>query len=196
MGDPNSFSAPNSATLDNFITFFNSAITGGNPIAIKVGNLVGLFSPDSGGPPPNHPGVGIAHHGPNFKGRAEIGKLFTQLFTSFPDLTLTELDRGRRLYSLDSYGGLDTIGTQTNLAGTYQSPWFPKTKDPDSTSHYSKPLSDIPVVQGANPNYRALQGNGIPAFAMFALDGNSAIYQLQVYLDRYRFRSDLEPPVS
>ena len=45
MGDPNSFSAPNSATLDNFITFFNSAITGGNPIATKVGNLVGLFSP-------------------------------------------------------------------------------------------------------------------------------------------------------
>jgi hypothetical protein len=190
-GNPNSDSAANNAALTNFITTFSAPITAGNPIATKVTNLQNLFAADSGGPPPTAPGVGIASHGPNFTSQADIGILFTRLFTSFPDLTLKEKQGFPRLYSLDAFAGLPTIGTATTLQGTFQSAWFPKVKgQKDTVSHYSKPLSDI------IPNAGSFQSTKIPAFAVFALDGSTGtvkISQLSIYMDRYRFKADLEP---
>jgi hypothetical protein len=191
MGDPNSDSGPNNAALTNFITVFSAPITGANPIGTKVAGLQSLFAADSGGTPPTAPGVGIASHGPNFTGQVEIGVLFTRLFTSFPDLTLKEKQAFPRLYSLDAYTGLPIIGTATTLQGTFQSAWFPKVKGKkDTESHYSKPLSDL------IPNAGNFQSTKIPAFAVFALDGSTGtvkISQLSMYLDRYRFKADLEP---
>jgi len=190
MGDPVGHSnGYNDTTVTNFLATFNLPLSGGNPLATKVGNLLAMFSGDAG-TPPALPFVGIASHGPNFKGQVDIAGLFTKLFTSFPDLTLATLVGAPRLYSLDSYTGLQTIGVQATLRGSFQQLWF--LKDPnrnDSESHYSKPLSDIIPVP-TNPKTAKL-----PGFVVFSLTGAnpSLITQLSIYIDRYRFKSDLEP---
>lgn len=177
MANPNSDSASNNAAIDNFFKYF---------VAASEANLLGLFTADAPGPP-QIPSVGIANHGANFIGSADVKALFDRLFSSFPDLTLKEVDKTRRLYSLDSYTGYQTVGAQATLKGTFQKMWFPKVPGTaDSASHYSKPLSDIAPNQG---NYLVTT---IAVFAMFALSGNS-IAQISFYLDRYKFKADLEP---
>lgn len=70
MGNPNSDSANNNTTLNNFFTYC---------VAGSEANLLALFSPDAAGPP-QIPSVGIANHGSNFKGSVEVKKLFDRLF--------------------------------------------------------------------------------------------------------------------
>jgi len=189
MGDPNSDSGTNNQKMTDFIAAFNVPVCppGATPtpaeLLAKSNTLVAFFSLDA-----VNPGVGIASHGPNFKGQAAIGLLFGRLFKSFPDLTLTEVNPvNRRLYSLDNIG-LPTIGAQTTLKGTFKSPWFSKVPGQhDVDSHYSKPLSDLV------PNDQAFLVTTIQAFAIFALGAGPLITQLSVYLDRYKFKADLEP---
>jgi hypothetical protein len=185
MGVPNSATAANIQTVTNFFAAIGTHTTA---------NVLALFSNDSAGPPPV-PTVGITSHTPNFTYMADLTLLFNRLFTSFPDLTLTPYAGKPWLYSLDSYGGLPTIGVETDLAGSYQAPWFPKVAGTkDSISHYSKPLSDISPQQG---NF---QPTKIPAYCAFALNvanpNNPLISQLSIFMDRYRFEADLKPAVG
>jgi len=199
LTNPGSANAANNTAITNFITAFNAPLHA-NPtpvqIQAKVATLLLLFSPDAVAPVV--PSVGITNHGWNFQLVAGVTLLFTQLFTSFPDLTLNE-ENGvtPRLYSLDSYAGLPTISVTTSLRGSYLNAWFPKTGAADSSSHYSKPLSDI-APQANNP--QVLKGRGIPAISVFGLNVTNPaaplISLLSIYMDRYKFESDLKPGVT
>ena len=144
------------------------------------------------------PAVGITGHGPNFIGAANgppavgVTALFSQLLTSFPNIILKELTKKRRLYSGGS-SPVTIIGTQATLTGTYQAGWFKKTGDPDSVSHYSKPLSDIPAF--AQNTWKATK---IPAFVEFEFGSATplTVSRLLIYLDRYSFIRDLSHPAD
>jgi hypothetical protein len=178
------------ATVDKFFEVL------GDP---KTGNYLNLdylmqyvFCPDANGPP-QIPTVGVAMHGPSFTGAADVRRLFKTFFTSFPDMTFTQYpDKTARLYSRDGYRP-PTIGIAANLNGTYQKPWFYKEKKGDRDTHYSKPLSDIIPVRG---NFQSIWQPGIAAFAQFAFGDErnpTLVSQLSIYMDRYRFMSDLVP---
>jgi hypothetical protein len=181
---------PNDVLITNFLLAFNAPLP--QPptpaqIAAKVATIVPVFfCTDAMGPP----SVGITSHGPNFVSVTAVTLLFNQLFTSFPDLTLTEQNGYTpRLYSAT---GTPTISVTTTLQGSYQSLWFSKDKNKkDKDSHFSKPLSDIA------PQPKSPQTTSIPAIAIFALNVTNAaaplITQLSVYMDRYRFEADLKP---
>ena len=75
------------------------------------------------------PWVGIARHGPQFRGSANVKALFQQFITTFPDIwwaestTHPKITAVPRLYSNDNYRA-PTVGVQTTLWGTHKSPWF------------------------------------------------------------------------
>jgi hypothetical protein len=147
MGVANS----NNAATDGVLTSFFGIFTSGNSPDTMVQNLVALFCPNDAAPPATTiPCVGITSHAtrsPTFLGTGEIRSLFTRFFKSFPDLSFTPLGGVPRLYSPDSYAGLQTIGVQVTLSGTFTNPWFQKDHGKkDKDSHYSKPLSDIQPV--------------------------------------------------
>jgi hypothetical protein len=149
-----------------------------------------VFCPESAGPP-LIPSVGITGHGPNFKGATAVKLLFDTFFTSFPDISFAEYPNNNvRLYSK---AGPTTVGLRAFLNGTFQQSWFQKlTGKQDKDSHYSKPLSDI--HPGPAGGYNAIKGNGIAAAAVFIFnDANNPtlVSHLSIYLDRYRFISDL-----
>jgi hypothetical protein len=181
------------ATTDDTVTSFFSTIAnfpGTTDGPTTVHNLINnVFCPNDDPNNPTMPGVGITSHGPNFLGATEVARLFTQLFTSFPDISFTELTKKRRM---DSRNNAPTpmIGTPTFLMGTYTAPWFAKVPGQhDSISHYSKALSDIPIF--AN-NY--LPTRKIAGFALFYFGSTTSpllISQLAIYLDRYSFIRDL-----
>jgi hypothetical protein len=184
MGNPNSHNNYNDGAVTNFITQVNSGV---------AANVVSCFCADASTYGPAT--IGIANHGPNYSGQGAITTLFQRLFTSFQNLTLTEEKKyAPRLYSLDK-ATLPTISAIMSITGSFVSPWFPKVQGtPDSTSHYSKPLSDI-NPQTSSPT--VLKGKGIPVAAIFSFDttnaNNPSIARLWLYLDRYRFESDLRP---
>jgi hypothetical protein len=134
MGNPLSNNNYTNGAVTNFVNQVNSN---------NYGNVANCFVLDSAISAPAT--IGIAHHGPNFSWQAGVTTLFKQLFTSFKSLTLTEeTSYAPRLYSLDNLT-LQTVSAVMSLTGTFQSAWFLKGASgvPDSTSHYSKPLSDI-----------------------------------------------------
>ena len=103
LSDPKSGSAANNAAVTNFLTQVNTNVTA---------NVVNLFCADNVAAGPAT--VGIANHGPNFTGQADITLLFNKLFSSFSALSLKEeTTYSPRLYSLDGYTGLQTIGVTT-----------------------------------------------------------------------------------
>lgn len=186
-------------------TFFG-VMTTGNPNYLQADYLVtNVFCPNNPNPTPPRPPapttaipqVGITSHGPNFFGQDDILVLFNKLFTSFPDdLTFAEYPNTTtaRLFARDAYTP-PTVSVRGFLKGTLKAPWFQKTNQADINSHYSKPLSDIPPVPG---NFQALQGKGIPVSAVFIFgdpNPNNAnlVSHLSLYLDRYRFITDLLP---
>ncbi|HEY5204606.1 MAG TPA: hypothetical protein VIJ63_08415, partial [Roseiarcus sp.] len=79
------------------------------------------------------------------------------------------------------------------LNGTFQQRWFQKqTGMQDKDSHYSKPLSDI--QPGPAGGFNGIKGNGIAATAVFIFNDAAhptLVSHLSIYLDRYRFISDL-----
>ncbi|HEY1943862.1 MAG TPA: hypothetical protein VGH40_17260 [Roseiarcus sp.] len=125
------------------------------------------------------PSVGITEHGPQYVGKAHVAELFQQLFTTFPDLTLTPLAGAPWL---ESPGGDSprTVGVQAVLAGRHHAKWFPQ-----GHQFYSPPLSNI------HPD--KVHTMKVPAFAVFTLDGEDRISQLALYLDRYRMMQQLTP---
>ena len=155
-------------TLTDFLNYFN---------AQNTNHLMTLFCKDDPGPPVI-PCVGIttstvglippqAGFGPTFIGTAEIKNLFDTLFTTFPDVTLTQIPGTSELYSKDL---TTNIAIQTKLQGTHKDKWFRDKK------HYSKPLSDI---------YPASNQMTLPACPVFTFNGTFAITQLAIYFDRY-----------
>lgn len=122
---------------------------------------------------------------PAFYGATEVINLFTQLFTSFPDVALTPLS-DLRLYSpytQPAYSQI-TIGVELTLVGTFKVKWYPL-GDP----HYSSPLSDLKPAAGtaADPFKVAT----IPAVAVFTFGDPrnfpTRVTQLAIYTDRYHF---------
>ncbi len=110
--------------------------------------------------------------------------------TQVPDPTTNSPGR---LYSPDTQQ--TTIGVRAIFQGTYVQPWFQKDKNKkDKDSHYSKPLSDIPVFQNALMNLNQIPGVVVFTFA----DPNNqySVSQVSMYLDRYRFITDLTASVS
>ena len=179
------------ATLDNFFKVTDPAQ--GSPHFKDYNWLVqNVFCPDSG--PPQIPGVGITGHGPNFIGSVAVSLLFQTFFNSFPDIAFAEYPSSNaRLYSK---AGLTTIGLRAFLNGTFQAPWFQKqTGMQDKDSHYSKPLSYIrPQQVRPADTITPSKEMGIAAAAVFIFnDANhpTLVSHLSIYLDRYRFISDL-----
>ena len=190
MGTANSDSVSNNQILDGFFGVVDQSLNTGN-----YGNVTWLmnnvFCPNDSNSNPTMPGVGITDHGPNFIGSTEVTKLFNQLFLSFPNLAFHQVPNNQngRLFSRDNRPV--TIGTRAMLTGTFSNPWFPK--DPtkkDKDSHYSKPLSDIPIFQNN------LQSTKTAAFVVFVFASTNypnLVSQVSIYLDRYRFMADLMP---
>lgn len=165
--------SPQDQTVTAFITAVN---------AHNLTNVLNTFTN-------NQPAVGItsASASPIFKGNNDITNLFTQLFVkSFPDLALTETGM-TRLYSPSGFSP-PTIGLEGSLTGTYSQPWFPKIKGTkDAISHYSKPLSDIPVQQTP-------AGATVPTYCVFIFadaQHPNSISTLSMFLDRYTFLPQL-----
>jgi hypothetical protein len=166
----------NEDTLDDFFAVLGDPPGSGNYKNVNY-LMSDVFCPDGGVKPNQVPWVGITDHGPNFQTASDVELLFNRLFTSFPDLTLTRLEGAPLLSSDDD----STLGIQTTLKGSYSDSWFP-----NGSSHYSRPLSRIPV---SNPNKAAT----IPAFAVFTFDDDELLSHLAIYLDRYRFITYLGP---
>jgi hypothetical protein len=177
----------NDATLDTFFQVLTAPGGGGAHTPADVDTLMqDVFCPDNGATGKNAlPCVAITEHGnaqgPGFFGAAEVRRLFMQLFTSFPDVALTQLDPGARLYSPDEYEPI-TIGVRTDLTGSYQASWFGKVSPGSIQSHYSPPLSDL--KPGAAGHYKTVS---IPACAVFEFDDDNLVTQLAIYMDRYHF---------
>jgi hypothetical protein len=181
----------NADAVDAFIQVFVS----GKNSAGKIADLIGLFCKDDA-KTPTIPTVGITDHGPNFTGVDDITDLFTQIFTSFPNILLQYASFPNApknypplLYSDDKYTP-PTIAVQTTLVtGPYVADWF---KHPSGGSkkkdHFSPPLSNISHIPGKPAS------TTIPVAAVFSFVGDKSykISQLSLYLDRWRFQADLQ----
>ncbi len=159
---------PNDPTLAAFFTVMSTPASGAHPLPGDVNTLMTtIFCPQGVVNGLIVPAVGITNHGPAFTGVAPVTTLFTQLFTTFPDLAWT--GAGPELYSKDG----NTIGVQINISGTFAAAWF-------QTTHRSLPLSQL--GSGTQNN---LGNPGLPAVAVFTFNGSNKIQQMALYLDRY-----------
>ena len=163
------------SVLDDFLRVINDPTYG---VYHQVAPyLMGhVFCADTG----TLPCVGITDYGPQFIGAPDVQRLFTQLFTSFPDLSMNPTPPPTRFYSTDQTG----ISIQATLAGTQVAEWFPK-----GDAHYSPPLS------GITPDKIYLMK--VPACAVFTFDaaGPAAnhIVKISIYTDRHRMARQLTP---
>jgi hypothetical protein len=160
---------PADPTLDNFFKALNDPTFSPNYHSVNY-LMANIFCPDTG----VLPCVGITDYGPQFNGAGDVAGLFTQIFSSFPDFTLTPIPP--RLYSGD---GL-TIGVQGTLGGTQAADWFSK-----GHKHYSPPIS------GITPDKIHLMK--VPACSVFTVNAGNQITKWALYLDRYRMARQLTP---
>ena len=163
------------ATLSDFLNVLNL------PSSPSTYHNVNYLMSDvfcAGDPQNKIPCVGITDHGPQFTGVQQVSTLFSQLFTTFPDMALLPLTGAPRLYSPEDYRPR-TIGLQTTLTGTHLDRWFTHGR------HYSPPLSDI------HPD--GLHLMSIPACAVFSFDDDGMLMHMAIYLDRYRMMRQLTP---
>lgn len=189
-------------TPDQTFQAFFDVFTSGNPDGTKVTNLMNLFCLDGENDPhgnPTIPNVGIAHHGPDFKGAQDVTDLWNhflgQSFRNFMFAPANLVLPGQhfhpipppRLYSKPDYpthaAPIPMIGIQCELSGDFFADWF------QAAPHNSNPLSGIHPVPG-HPIHIDLE-----ACAVFAFDttADSRITNLFVYLDRYRLLHTLQP---
>jgi hypothetical protein len=185
MAQANSDNAGTNGTLDRFFSVFTANSGAGTYRNVNI-LMTDVFCADNGA---GLPWVGIARHGPQFRGAAQVRGLYEQIFRSFPDIwwgestTYPDLTRVPRLYSNDAWAP-PTIGVQTTMVGTLQEPWFPDDQDP----RFSLPLSGI---QRAT-NKRA----DVPSFAVFVFSDAkdpTRVSQVSFYMDRYSQTRDLQP---
>jgi hypothetical protein len=105
-----------------------------------------VFCPEGGVGPNEVPSVAVTEHGigvgPAFYGVRKVRKLYSRLFSAFPDVQMLALNAPPLL--LASQDG-NTIAVQTTLTSTHQDWWFAKA---DGDKFYSKPLPDIPPNAG------------------------------------------------
>jgi len=155
------------ATLDAFLDILNDQ---NNPNYHDVPTLLTLFCADNAAM--GIPSVGLTDDGPTFLLQARINDLFTQLFTSFPQLQFSPIKT--RLYS----GSGDKIAIQARLVtGPHVARWF---QHPSGLK--SKPISDIPPTGKAS---------NLPACAVFGFDVSDCITNISIYFDRYKLALDL-----
>jgi hypothetical protein len=164
--------------VDLFLQYFN---------AHDTANVMTVFCADTpANPPPpklpDIPTVGLAHDGPQFKGRDLIETLFIRLFKSFPDISLAPLPGLTRLYS---QSGPTRIAFQAKIIGTHDDKWFEKSHPKYGDKLYSPPISDIDPDQ--------LHAMNLAACPIFALDASYLITNWTIYFDRYRMWRQLQP---
>lgn len=168
-------------TLTSFIGYFNTH---------NLNGIMSTFCQDDKTTNPNAPCVGITDHGPAFRLTTEVNKLFTQLFTTFQNLTWKSVQAtwASRPAAIPSWAGAlgpvtSEIAVQFWLTGTYQNDWF------QSPSAYaSAPLSNLHTYKhGQNLGRKRgdTSGMGLPGAAFFSFDNSDKIRQLQIYIDRY-----------
>jgi hypothetical protein len=173
MAKANSDNTGTNGALDRFFSVFNPKSGAGTYKNIEI-LMNDVFCADDRAA--GVPWVGIARHGPQFHGAANVKGLFQQLITTFPDIwwaestTHPEITAVPRLYSNDNYRA-PTVGVQTTLWGTHKSPWFQDVR-------YSLPLSAI------KPSNKATEA---PSFAVFTFGAKDAtrVSQMSFYMDRY-----------
>jgi hypothetical protein len=192
-------------TPDQTFQAFFDVFTSGDPDGTKVTNIMNLFCPDGeydAQGNPTIPNVGIAHHGPDFKGVQDVTDLWNhflgQSFRNFMFVPSKLILPGQNFHPIDPprlYSKLDyptkaspipMIGIQCELSGDFFADWF------QTPPHNSNPLSGIHPVPGHPINV------DVQACAVFAFDNtvNSRITNLFVYLDRYKLLHKLQPGVS
>lgn len=173
MAKANSDNTGTNGALDKFFSVFSPGSGAGTYKNIDI-LMNDVFCADD--PAAGIPWVGIARHGPQFRGSANVKGLFQQLITTFPDIwwaastTHPEITPVPRLYSNDTYR-TPTVGVQTTLWGTHKSLWF-------QDARYSLPLSAI------KPSNKATEA---PSFAVFTFGAKdpTRVSQLAFYMDRY-----------
>jgi hypothetical protein len=184
----------NTDTIQSFLNVF------AQPIAVPataITTVVGLFSPNVG-TPPTSPSVGIGGNnqalGPSFTGHTDITALFSELLSSFPHLVFTAypIPPANAVFCI-AQNDPNTIIIQAQLnTGLHVARWFPPDDPvPAKRRYYSKPLSDlVPAKQPANQ-----QQSTVPVCAVFTFDtivtNRGKILNLALYLDRWRFATDL-----
>jgi hypothetical protein len=168
----------NDGTLDNFFGILNNPASPAYHNATQL--MIQVFCPDN--PQQGVPCAGITDYGPQYVGAGEVGDLFNQLFTTFPDLALTPVPGSPRLYSPSDYSP-KTIGEQVTLTGTQTGKWFAR-----DHKFYSPPLSDI------HPD--RVHVMRISACGVFSFDSASRVTRMAIYLDRYRMMQQLTPFVA
>jgi hypothetical protein len=181
MAQANSDNAGVNATLDRFFSVLNPNSSAGTYKNVNI-LMNDVFCPVGGG----YPWVGIANHGPQFRG-ADVRGLYEQIFTSFPDIwwgpstTYPKVTAVPRLYSNDAWQP-PTVGVQTTMVGTLQQPWF------QDAQRYSLPLSAIKPMGGKAPT-------NVPSFAVFVFGAKDStrVSQVSFYMDRYNQMRDVQP---
>src|ERR1700687_4380838 len=103
-------------TTDSFLTFFNGHD--------RDSLMTNVFCPDGVDHNQKIPSVGLTHDGPQFLGADQVKDLFTKLFESFPDISLTPLTHTD--YRLYSKTGPTRIAFQARIRATHDQPWFAK----------------------------------------------------------------------
>lgn len=193
--------ADNTTTIQSFLNVFLTPV-GNSTTAINT--VMQLFSPDVGNPATS-PTVGIGGNtqndphgnalGPVFTGRTAIKALFTELLTSFPNLTFTAYPNPQSAVICVGPTGSNLMMIQAQLfTDNHVKQWFPPHAGAQRR-YYSKPLSDIvPAPNQSNQSY-------VPVCAVFTFDTQNAIttnqypiFNLALYLDRWQFAADLWVP--
>jgi hypothetical protein len=170
-------SNPNDATLDTFFTIMGPPASGSHPASDVDSLMSNVFCPNGVYKGKKIPSVGITEHGPAFKGADDVRTLFTQLFTTFPDMTWIQLDKTLRMYSTDG----NTIGVQMNVTGTHSAPWF-------QAAHASPPLSQL-----TSGTLNGFGDPGLAGVAVFTFDDKKKVRQLAIYIDRYGLMQRIAP---
>jgi hypothetical protein len=196
MAQANSDNPGTNGTLDKFFSVFTADAGGG--IYKNVDILINeVFCADDGAG--LYPWVGIASHGPQFRGAAAVKGLYKQIFKSFPDIwwgpsttapaqttaPVSGVTLAPRVYSNDAWDP-PTVGVQTTMVGTLHEPWFPDDHDP----RFSLPLSGIQRA--------TLKRADVPSFAVFVFGAKdpTRVSQVSFYMDRYSQTRDLQPGSS
>ena len=89
MAKANSDNTGTNGALDKFFSVFNSSSGASTYKNIDI-LMNDVFCADD--PAAGIPWVGIARHGPQFRGSANVKGLFQQLITTFPDIWWAEFD--------------------------------------------------------------------------------------------------------
>jgi hypothetical protein len=145
---------------------------GSSPQRQNITFLQSLFVPDNPPGNPRYPNIGLTTGGPQYTGQQAIHILFTQLFTSFPDVVFAPAN------ALQLTDGNTTAIEATLSTGIQVAQWF-------QGKLASAPLSPI-VPDGKH------RSDYLPVCAVFTFEKHSGLIQnLGLYFDRFKLAADL-----